>query len=130
MRVRKTSYLAISATLALLVPTLNANAQGTLLTVEANGAAPVGAPQSDRFGVGGTAAVAFYGGVAPWLLIGARARGGVLSNGPAPADADVADPGTGSFETLSALLRVRPFARGAAARNSRGLFVDVGGGAA
>ena len=130
MRIRKIGLLVIGATLCVVASTQRARAQGVLFTVEANGAAPVGAPQSDRFGVGGTASVALHAGVAPWLLIGAKLRGGLLSNGPAPADELIADPGTGSFETLSALLRVRPFARGPKQRNSRGLFVDLGGGAA
>src|SRR5690349_20973882 len=102
MTVRKSGLLAISAIVVAIAPALRAHAQGTLLVVEADGAAPVGAPQSDRFGVGGAASLGFYAGVAPWLLIGARVRGGLLSNGPAPADAVLDDPGAGSFETLSA----------------------------
>ncbi|HMI91320.1 MAG TPA: OmpA family protein, partial [Polyangiales bacterium] len=130
MTASKFGLLAACLTICMVAAPLRARAQGALLTVEAAGGAPVGEPQSDRFGVGGAVSAGAHLGVAPWLLIGVRLRAGMLSNGPAPADATLADPGSGSFETLSVLLRLRPFARGPKQRNARGLFLEAGGGGA
>jgi len=105
-----------------------ATAQSALFTVEGAGAVPVGAPQSDRFGFGAAASVGAYLRLAPFILLGARLRGGLLSDGAAPRDPSLIDPGVGSFETLAAMVRVRPLADAGDIRNGRGLFVEAGAG--
>jgi outer membrane protein OmpA-like peptidoglycan-associated protein len=126
----KFGLLAACLTVCAIAAPSRARAQGALFNVEAAGGAPIGAPQADRFGVGGALSAGAYLGAAPWILIGMRFRAGMLSNGPAPTDTALVDPGTGSFETLSLLLRLRPFATGPAQRNARGLFIEAGGGGA
>src|SRR5262245_2702019 len=130
MTSRSVGLLAVCLTACVVAAPQRALAQGGLLTVEAAGGARVGGPQADQFGVGGAVSVGGYLGIAPWLLAGARLRGGLLSNGPAPANAALVDPGTGGFETLSAMLRLRPFAAASDKRNATGLFVEAGGGGA
>lgn len=122
------SLISCIASLALLAPA-HVRADVPLITVEASGAAPLSSPQSDRFGAGGAAAVSGYLALAPWLLAGVKLRAGFLSNGDAPANVALADPGVGTFETASALLRLRPFGSGDAQR-ARGLFIEAGPSAA
>ena len=52
-----------------------------------------------------------------------------LANGDAPSNPALADPGTGTFETLYGLLRLRPFADATQPRNALGFFIEGGGGA-
>jgi outer membrane protein OmpA-like peptidoglycan-associated protein len=46
----------------------------------------------------------------PWILVGLRLRIGFLSNGPAPKDPGIKDPGAGGLVSAAATLRLRPFA--------------------
>lgn len=101
-------------------------ASGPLVTLEASGGMALSAPQADRFGPGGAAAVSGYYAVAPFLLAGAKLRAGLLSNGDAPADPGQLDPGTGTFQTLAGVLRVRPFARADTPGRALGLFIEAG----
>jgi outer membrane protein OmpA-like peptidoglycan-associated protein len=118
------SALAI-AVLALPLP---AAADAPLVTVEASAGKALTAPQSDRFGFGGALAVAAYGRVAPWLLLGAKLRAGALMDGDPPSESALVDPGVGTFQTLSGMLRLRPFASGGDPRSGVGFFVEGGGG--
>src|SRR5438552_2416177 len=94
--------------LAVLSACPRARADSPLLTLEGSGGKALTAPQSDRFGFGGAAAVAGYYRMEPWLLGGLRLRAGALAQGAAPSAPGLARPGTGTFETLSAVLRLRP----------------------
>ncbi len=86
---------------------------------------PLTAPQSDRFGLGASGAVGAYYALAPWVLIGAKLRAGFLSDGDAPTDAGLVDPGVGTLETATLMLRLRPFGEANAPR-ARGLFIEAG----
>ena len=101
-----------------------------MISVEADAALAITAPQSDWFGPGGALAVAAHYPLSPTFLLGARVRAGLLTDGDPPELPGVRDPGWGSFELASLTLRVRPFARGEDARLGDGLFVDaaIGGG--
>jgi outer membrane protein OmpA-like peptidoglycan-associated protein len=102
-------------------------AEAPLVTIEASGAVPLTAPQSKLFGPGGAVSAAAYYRLAPFALIGAKLRAGLLSNGSAPAAGQV-DPGLGSFEMLHAMLRLRPLAKSSQVRSALGLFVEGGAG--
>jgi outer membrane protein OmpA-like peptidoglycan-associated protein len=102
-----------------------ARADAPLVTLEASGAVALTAPQSDTFNVGGAAALSGYFALAPFALIGAKLRAGFLSDGTAPANAALKDPGVGTLETATALLRLRPFASG---DDNRGLGLFIEGG--
>lgn len=102
-----------------------ARADAPLVTLEASGAVALSAPQSDRFGLGGAVAVSGYYALAPFALIGAKLRAGFLSDGAAPTNPALEDPGLGTLETATALLRLRPFGSGEANR-AHGLFVEGG----
>lgn len=126
MPVRTFCLLLIVA--ACLAAATDTRAQSALVTVEGAGAVPLGAPQSDRFGFGAAASVGAYVRLAPFILLGARLRGGFLSDGAAPRDPQLADPGVGSFESLAAMVRFRPMADPGDVRNGRGMFVEAGAG--
>jgi outer membrane protein OmpA-like peptidoglycan-associated protein len=117
-----------AATLAVLVLAGHARADGALLVLEASAGKAITAPQNDRFGFGGAGSIAGFYRLAPWVLAGARLRAGALANGEAPSDPGQVDPGTGSFEMLSALLRFRPFASGQEPRSAPGIFIEAGAG--
>jgi outer membrane protein OmpA-like peptidoglycan-associated protein len=114
--------------LAALVLTGHARADGALLTLEASAGKAVTAPQNDRFGFGGAGSIAGFYRLAPWVLVGARLRAGALANGEPPSDPGQVDPGTGTFEMVSALLRLRPFAHAAQERSAPGFFLEAGAG--
>jgi outer membrane protein OmpA-like peptidoglycan-associated protein len=99
-----------------------------LIAVEAAGAAPVTKPQSQLFSLGGAASAAGYARIAPALLVGARLRLGLLSNGDSPVDSARVDPNVGTFETLAAMVRLRPLAKSSEARSALGPFIEGGGG--
>jgi len=103
-------------------------AEPLLISVEAEAALPLTAPQSELFGPGGSLALALHYPLLPQLLIGVRARGGLLLDGEPPSQPGVEDPGFGSFELLSLNLRLRPFGSRRDVRRGTGLFVDVAGG--
>jgi outer membrane protein OmpA-like peptidoglycan-associated protein len=102
-----------------------ARADAPLVTLEASGAVALTSPQSDRFGLGASAAVSGYYALAPFALVGAKLRAGFLTDGPAPSDPGLKDPGVGTLETATALLRLRPFGSGKANR-AHGLFIEGG----
>ena len=130
MNFTNAGFLAACLSTCLIAAPLRAHAQGALITAEAAGGAPITAPQSERFGVGGALSVGGYLGIVPWVLVGVRARAGMLANGAPPRDAALIDPGAGSFETLSLMLRLRPFTTISEHHNSTGLFLEAGGGGA
>ncbi|MCB9632366.1 MAG: OmpA family protein [Sandaracinus sp.] len=101
-----------------------------LLTLELDGAVPLSRPQRDWFRPGGAGAVTLWRFVHPAVGLGLRVRGGWLSDGPAPRDLGLKDPGVGGLGTLGAMLRWRPITRTEDPRRGTGLFVDVGGGGA
>ncbi|HET8933392.1 MAG TPA: OmpA family protein [Polyangiales bacterium] len=104
-------------------------AEPVLVSVEGQAALAVTSPQSDWFGPGGALAVAAHYPLAPSVLLGARLRAGLLTEGDAPQLPGVRDPGWGSFQLLSIMLRLRPFAHADDARLGTGLFIDLGAGA-
>ena len=114
----------------LLGPATTASADPPLITVEAAGGAPVGAPQSERFGPGGGATVGIYAPLASWLHLGGRLRGAAFADGESPVEPGQVDPGAGTLETASAVLRLRPFADASDQRRASGLFLELGGGPA
>jgi len=83
----------------------------TVVNVEAPVAIPLSEPLRDRFGIGTMPAISASLPVGGWTLLGLRLRGGFLSNGPAPADRTIRDPGMGGLAVLSAFGRFRPLAR-------------------
>jgi outer membrane protein OmpA-like peptidoglycan-associated protein len=111
-----------------LVAAAGVRAEPLLVTVEGTGAAALTAPQSDEFGPGGTAAAGVLLPVAPRLLLGVRLRAGVLSSGDPPINAGRVNPGVGTFESASGVLRLRPFADDADVRRAVGLFLELSGG--
>ncbi|MGF1466339.1 MAG: OmpA family protein [Sandaracinaceae bacterium] len=87
------------------------------------------APTAGRFGPGGAGAIGLYRSLSDAFLLGARLQAGILSDGPAPEDPTLDDPGLGDVETLSLVLRVRPLApAGSGPRRGSGLFLEAGGG--
>ncbi len=113
---------------ALAAPAARVYAEPPLVTLEGTGALSLTKPQSTLFGPGGAGSVAGYFRLAPWLLLGARVRGGLMANGSAPADPGRVNPGVGTFEMLSGLLRLRPLAKATQPRSALGLFLEGGGG--
>jgi len=96
-----------------------------LVPLEATVAFPMGSPQSDVFGAGGTLAAGMYRPVTPWLLVGARLRVGLLLDGSAPQDPGLADPGTGGLATLGVGARFRLPGPSDDVRRGTGLFAEV-----
>ncbi|AKF06649.1 OmpA family protein [Sandaracinus amylolyticus] len=79
-----------------------------LLGVEGGVTIPLASPQSERFGPGGTLALALHTPVNEWLIPTFRLRGLLLSDGPPPADTSLRDPGVGAAYALTIGLRLRP----------------------
>ena len=98
-----------------------------LLGIEASAGIPLTDPQRDLYRPGVFGSLALHRPVASWLLLGARVRGGLLFDGPAPADATRADPGLGTLGALELSIRLRP-ARADDPRRGTGPFIDIGGG--
>ena len=121
---------AIALVGALALAPSSTRAEPLVISIEAQAALALTAPQSDWFGPGGALAVTAHYPLSPVFLLGARLRAGLLTNGDPPQLLGVRDPGWGSFELLALNLRVRPFARRDDARLGNGLFVDaaIGGG--
>ncbi len=113
-----------------LAPTLARADEPVLLSFEASALVPLASPQSERFGVGGSVGVAVRYPLTPWLLGGARLRTGLLSDGPAPADTSLADPGVGGLHVLGLGLRLRPMAFfDPSAERGSALWIDLDAGA-
>jgi outer membrane protein OmpA-like peptidoglycan-associated protein len=100
----------------------------TVVTVEAPVAIPLGQPLSDRFGLGSMPSLSAAMPVGQWMLFGLRLRGGFLSNGPAPANPAIKDPGTGGLAVLAAIARFRPLASRFADSRAQGPWVELGAG--
>lgn len=95
-------------------------------STEAALAVPVSNAQRDRFGIGAAPALAVYRSLAPWMLVGARLRAGVLADGAAPPEG-IADPGAGGYGSASLALRLRAPQR---ARRGSGPWLELAAGAA
>jgi outer membrane protein OmpA-like peptidoglycan-associated protein len=83
----------------------------TVVTLDAPVAVPISSPLKDRFGLGGMPALSAAVPIESWALIGLRLRCGILSNGPAPSDRNMKDPGTGGLGALLVTARLRPLAK-------------------
>jgi outer membrane protein OmpA-like peptidoglycan-associated protein len=112
-----------------LVVAQSVRAEPLVLSAEGQAALAVSAPQSRWFGPGGTLAIAAHYPLTSAFLIGARLRAGLLTGGDRPAEPGVVEPGWGSFELISLMLRVRPLGRSTDERLGTGLFLDLGAGA-
>lgn len=97
-----------------------------LVPVEADIALPLTSPQTDWFNPGGSLAVGVYRPLTHWLVPGLRLRGGLLLD--ANANTTLRDNGNGTWLTLSAALRLRPFSASAAARRAVGPWIEIAGG--
>ena len=119
---------ALLAAFCLVSP---AAAEPLLVSLEGSGAIPLTEPQNHRFGPGGSLAGGIIYPLFPPLLVGARLRLGLLSDGESPGE-NLVDPGIGGLVTLGASLRLRPLSIGGGERQSRGIgpFLEVGGGGA
>jgi outer membrane protein OmpA-like peptidoglycan-associated protein len=102
----------------------------TVVNVEAPVAIPLSEPLRDRFGIGTMPALSATLPVGGWTMLGLRLRGGFLSNGPAPADRAVSDPGMGGLVALSAIGRFRPLAKRQRDSRSVGPWIELGVGPA
>ncbi len=100
----------------------------TVVTVEAPVAIPLSEPLRDRFGVGAMPALSATVPVGQWTLLGLRLRGGFLSNGSAPSNPAIKDPGTGGLSVLAAVARFRPMAKRYPDSRARGPWIELGAG--
>lgn len=107
-----------------------ARAEPLLVSLEAQGAAALTAPQSDVFGPGVNFALGVRYPLGPMLQLGAEVRAGLLSAGTSPIELGQAEPGVGSFELGMLMLRLKPLAAvdRSAPQRAVGLFVDLGAG--
>ena len=118
-------------TLLLVAPRSAQADEPWMLSLEGSAAVPVTAPQASWFEPGGSLAVSVWRSLASPIAIGARVRGGLLADGPAPSDPTLADPGVGSFFTLSLGARLRLEAIwDDSPRRGTGPWVEALGGAA
>lgn len=101
-----------------------------MLSLEADAMVPLRAPQRDWFRPGGAGSVTLLRSIGARVAFGLRARGGWLTDGPAPSDSTLANPGTGGLGTLELLVRPRLVASGPRSARATGLFVELGGGVA
>jgi len=124
---------AALAALSVMVPPGMARAEvaqtlrETVVNVEAPLAVPLSEPLRDRFGLGTMPAISATLPAGRWTLLGLRLRGGFLSNGPAPADPSIRDPGMGGLMVLSGVGRFRPLA-GRESSRALGPWIEVGVG--
>ncbi len=93
-----------------------------LVSVGAGAAGPLTNPQRDWFTWGPQANLAVLGDPSPYVQLGGRVRAMRLFDSEAPP-ARFDDPEGGGLYTLSALVRLRPFA-GTTERRGSGLFLD------
>ena len=70
------------------------------LSAELSFTTPVSSPQFEWFGPGGSVAVSGWMSLAAPVAVGARLRGGLLMDGPPPADPGLRDPGLGGWGAL------------------------------
>jgi outer membrane protein OmpA-like peptidoglycan-associated protein len=137
------TLLALVATSLALPGAAAAEATSGLHQIVVTGDVPVAIPLNqhlrDRFGMGAMPSISAAVPVGNWTLLGLRLRGGFLSNGPAPKDPSIKDPGTGGLGALMALARFRPLpqegsnagsnAGSDAGSHARGPWIEVGVGA-
>lgn len=90
-------------------------------------AIPIDQHLRDRFGIGAMPSLSAALPVGNWTLLGLRLRGGFLSDGPAPKDPSLKDPGVGGLTALLATARFRPMP--SAPSHALGPWVEVGVGA-
>jgi len=100
----------------------------TVVTVEAPVAIPLSTPLRDRFGLGAMPSLSAAMPVGQWTLLGLRLRGGFLSNGPAPSDPAIKDPGKGGLAVLGAIARFRPLASHHLDSRAKGPWIELGAG--
>ncbi len=119
------------AVAAILAPDTARADDPWLLGLEADAAIPMLSPTWDRFQPGAAASASLFFAPTDALAFGVRLRAGFLTDGPAPDDATLADPGVGDLYTGGLALRLRPLA-GAMPTASRGTgwIVELGGAAA
>ena len=101
----------------------------TVINVEAPVAIPLSEPLRDRFGLGTMPAISASLPLGGWTLVGLRLRGGFLSNGSAPSDPAIRDPGMGGLISLTAMGRFRPLARRQPDSRTTGPWIELGVGA-
>ncbi|HEX7506947.1 MAG TPA: hypothetical protein VF550_09255, partial [Polyangia bacterium] len=127
------SPVLVAACLALALPG-KASGEGAtklhkiVVTAEVPVAIPLSQPLRDRFGLGTMPSLSASVPVGQWTLLGLRLRGGFLSNGPAPANPAIKDPGTGGMAVLAAVARFRPLAKRFPDSRAQGPFVELGAG--
>lgn len=101
----------------------------TVVTLDLPVAVPISTPLKDRFGLGAMPSLSAAVPVRPWLLLGLRLRSGFLSNGPAPSDPGMKDPGTGGLGALLVSARLRPLGSDGESM-ALGPWLEVGAGPA
>lgn len=84
--------------------------------------------QAKDYAPGGSLSVVGLRSLAPFLLVGVRARGGLLLDGDAPGGGQ-ADLGPATWWHLGGEFRLRPEFSGASDARSTGLHLDLGPGA-
>ena len=127
------SLALVAASLVLALPgaasgELASKLHKTVVTVEAPVAIPISEPLRDRFGLGAMPSLSATLPVGQWTLLGLRLRGGFLSNGPAPSNPAIKDPGTGGLGVLAAVARFRPMAGQYPDSRAQGLWIELGAG--
>ena len=131
---RVVSLASLASSLA-LPDAAAAESESELHKIVVTGDLPVAIPLNqhlrDRFGIGAMPSISAAIPVGNWTLLGLRLRGGFLSNGPAPSDSSIKDPGTGGLGALMALARFRPLPQQGSEVDShaRGPWIEVGVGA-
>jgi len=106
-------------------PASRAVAEPLKLTVGADLAFPLTAPQSSEFLPGAQVTFGVLMPASPTVLLGGRFGLGVLLSGDAPQDPGRVDPGLGGLVTAQFMGRVRPVAANDDPRRGLGPFVDV-----
>ncbi|MDH5672464.1 MAG: OmpA family protein [Myxococcales bacterium] len=116
---------AVACCVLVCAAATQAQAPSSWLSVEAGAIIPVSAPQSDRFEPGGVVSATFHLPFSAAFSAGARLRAALFGDADGSGDSALADPGMGTLETLSGVLRLQPF--GAA---GTGPFLEAGAGGA
>jgi outer membrane protein OmpA-like peptidoglycan-associated protein len=99
----------------------------TVVTMDLPAAVPMSTPLKDRFGLGAMPSLSAAVPMKPWLLLGLRLRCGFLSNGPAPSDPRMKDPGTGGLAALFVSARIRPSSKDGESM-AMGPWLELGAG--
>jgi outer membrane protein OmpA-like peptidoglycan-associated protein len=99
----------------------------SVVTLDVPVAVPISTPLKDRFGLGSMPSLSVALPVRPWMLLGLRLRAGFLSNGPAPSDPGMKDPGMGGLGALFVSARVRPLGKDGESM-ALGPWLEIGAG--